>query len=279
MFAQQNVYYNSLQDKRKEFHKQLNTMIDSFQEDMDMEYFTGVEYQREVTCEFIENLMNTYKSTTISEVDENNKVGNSTTAKKGDTLERILGDTLNIANTLKKTVNVKYINENIDGLKYINALFSNYQNTGDIKALSQLYSKQAGGSVNVSSAINTRLNSTHAINSQKSQVGSNPFLNLSLQVFNSDYVNKELIENFDAYSQEALMICNTYIQEVYKKKDVIESYIDDVFTSDVGSLFYFMRQLIFYQNDLTSPMEVKKGGRTRKQIGRASCRERVSSPV
>jgi len=125
-------------------------------------------------------------------------------------------------------------------------------------------SKRGGASVNVANIFdNQTFVKTHALNSQKQTITSdNPFINLSNKVFESNNVTSELLQNYDNYTQQVNVIINTYIQAVNAKKVLIEQYVDDVFTSDVGSIFYLMTQLTYYKENLVSQV----GGKRHKRI-------------
>ncbi len=260
IFSKQKDLYNDLQKRKDTFNQKLDRMIDDFSKTIDMEYFLGVEFQRDVTFEFIHNLKSSCENSTITKVSDNS------TIKQDDTLVNMLNETSKFSEEIKQSIDEKYKNENISMLKNINNVFKKYNESKDITVLSPLYTnyiKQSGGNVNVSNIVNTKLNfSTHAINSQKQLIGNNPFINMSNTIFDSNNVSTELIENYDKYSNEVLSICNTYIQAVYMKQTTIEQYIDDVFVNDVGSIFYLMTQLTYYKENLVSQV----GGKRKKRI-------------
>jgi hypothetical protein len=250
MFGYQTKINNDLQKLKQEFHDELDGKINKFKNTIDMEYFIGVEFQRELTCDFMENLKG---STKESSPNDKNILG------------EILVKTSNYANELKSCVDKTYKDKEIDLLKNLNGLLSKYQETKDVVVLSPLYRKQSGGYGNgptqIDNYVQPQINQENR-SQTNSQQQNNPFIALSY-IFKSSDVTNDILEQYVNYKDQVLNICDNQFKYIESKLNIIDDYINDVFNSDVGSLFYLMTQLIHYKLDLT---DVQTGGRRKRRV-------------
>jgi hypothetical protein len=265
MFSRQEDLYTKLTQKKREFQSSLDKIAERLMESVDMEYVTGVKFQRDLTCEFLGNLETTFKTTVGDGASTSGKnVGNSNKNVE-KSLTDLLKDSSMFSKEISTKVDDKYKSQEIDKLQMVYGAFKNFQETKNIAVLAKLTSslnqRGGNGALNVLTPTVFSTTSSHGVNTQRlSTVSNDPFINLSNKVFDTSNVTPDLLNNYDQYTQQALFICNQYVQAVLDKKAVIEEYIEDMYVSDMGSLFYLMTRLTYFKEGIT----LQSGGKKRK---------------
>jgi hypothetical protein len=274
------------QTLKEDFHKELDEKINKFKSTIDMDYFLGVEFQRDLTGDFLEDLKVSCNNITITEVSNRNKntpngksENTTITSKESNALFSILNKTSNYANDLKICVDNTYKDKNVNLLKKLNDLFSEYQRTQNINKLSPLYNEQTGGFGIANGPTQVENNYVQLQTNQEnpsptnSKIEKNPFTLLSHLLATKFDKNRPITNEFLASCAEnrkqVINICDNQIKYAVSQLDIIDKYIDDVFNSDVGSLFYLMTQLIHYKLGIVEQADnaqaKQSGGRGKKR--------------